>query len=95
MDPSSYPDFDALPQVEGMPQGCAWGIFDKDGRNDLLGTLNFLTPQIVQAAAAEVKTGISISLKQVPKNKQSEDGRNGEEVENEALHAVGGRTKLD
>lgn len=45
-----------------MPQGCAWGIFDKDGEKDLLGTLNLLTPAVVAAAAAEVKDGISISL---------------------------------
>ncbi|KAK3308370.1 uncharacterized protein B0T15DRAFT_508842 [Chaetomium strumarium] len=62
MDPSSVPDFDDLPPVEGQPQGCAWGIFDKDGKKDVLGTLNFLTPQIVAAAAAEVRDGVSISL---------------------------------
>ncbi|KAK1761955.1 putative cyclase-domain-containing protein [Phialemonium atrogriseum] len=62
MEPGSYPDFGDLPKVEGMPQGCAWGVFDKDGKKDLLGTLNFLTPQVVQAAAAEVKAGVSISL---------------------------------
>ncbi|KXX78778.1 hypothetical protein MMYC01_204421 [Madurella mycetomatis] len=62
MDPKSVPDFDDLPKVEGQPQGCAWGVFDKDGRKDVFGTLNFLTPEIVAAAAAEVKDGISISL---------------------------------
>ncbi|ROV94103.1 hypothetical protein VMCG_08272 [Cytospora schulzeri] len=56
------PDFDDLPKVEGMPPGCAWGVFDKDGKKDLLGTLNLLTPDIVAAAAAEVKDGVSISL---------------------------------
>lgn len=66
MDPSSVPDFDNLPKVEGQPQGCAWGVFDKDGKKDVFGTLNFLTPQIVAAAAAEVKDGVSISLKYVP-----------------------------
>ncbi|KAF3760358.1 hypothetical protein M406DRAFT_297135 [Cryphonectria parasitica EP155] len=58
----SIPDFDHLPAVEGMPQGCAWGVFDKDGKKDLLGTLNLLTPAVVAAAAAEVKDGVSISL---------------------------------
>lgn len=48
-----------------MPQGCAWGIFDKEGKKDLLGTLNLLTPDVVAAAAAEVKDGISVSLKYV------------------------------
>ncbi|KAK4119166.1 hypothetical protein N657DRAFT_604898 [Parathielavia appendiculata] len=62
MDPSSVPDFDDLPKVDGQPQGCAWGVFDKDGKKDVFGTLNFLTPQIVAAAAAEVKDGVSISL---------------------------------
>lgn len=63
MDPASVPDFDDLPRVEGMPQGCVWGLFDRDGKPDVHGTLNFLTPEIVKAAAAEVKEGISISLK--------------------------------
>ncbi|KAJ4302003.1 hypothetical protein N0V88_002134 [Collariella sp. IMI 366227] len=62
MDPSSVPDFDSLPKVNGQPQGCAWGVFDKDGKKDVFGTLNFLTPPIVAAAAAEVKDGVSISL---------------------------------
>lgn len=59
----AIPDFDDLPKVEGMPQGCAWGVFDTDGKKDLLGTLNLLTPDIVAAAATEVKDGVSISLK--------------------------------
>ncbi|KAK0636107.1 putative cyclase-domain-containing protein [Bombardia bombarda] len=62
MDPSSVPDYDDLPKVEGMPSGCAWGVFDKDGKKDLFGTLNFLTPKIVAAAGAEIKDGVSISL---------------------------------
>ncbi|KAK0652781.1 hypothetical protein B0T16DRAFT_322722 [Cercophora newfieldiana] len=58
----TIPDYDDLPAVEGQPKGFAWGIFDKDGKKDVLGTLNFLTPDIVKAAAAEVKDGISVSL---------------------------------
>jgi hypothetical protein len=57
------PDFDSLPKVEGMPQGCAWGIFDKDGKKDIFGTLNLLTPKVIKAAAAEIEYGESISLK--------------------------------
>ncbi|KAK3403265.1 hypothetical protein B0T20DRAFT_388924 [Sordaria brevicollis] len=57
-----YPDFDDLPKVEGQPQGCAWGVFDKDGVKDIYGTLNFITPETVKAAAAEVQHGISVSL---------------------------------
>lgn len=59
----SLPDFDSLPPVEGMPEGCAWGVFDKDGQKDLFGTLNLLTPEVVKAAAGEIRQGISISLK--------------------------------
>jgi len=59
---SNIPDFDSLPPVEGMPQGCAWGIFDKDGKKDVYGCLNLVTPDVVKAAAAEVKEGVSISL---------------------------------
>lgn len=58
---SGLPDFDDLPKVEGMPQGCAWGVFDRDGK-DVFGTLNLLTPDVVKAAAAEVKEGVSFSL---------------------------------
>jgi hypothetical protein len=59
------PNFDDLPPVEGMPQGCAWGVFDRNGNKDLLGTLNLLTPEVVKDAAAEVRQGLSISLKSV------------------------------
>ncbi|KAF2843153.1 hypothetical protein M501DRAFT_966299 [Patellaria atrata CBS 101060] len=56
------PDFDDLPPVKDLPQGCAWGIFDKDGKRDVFGTLNLLTPKVVKEAATEVKEGVSISL---------------------------------
>lgn len=59
------PSFDELPPVEGMPQGCAWGVFDHDGEKDVFGTLNILNPDVVKAAAQEVQDGISISLKSV------------------------------
>lgn len=55
--------FDDLPPVEGMPQGCAWGIFDKEGKKDLRGTLNILTPEVVAEACKEARDGVSISLK--------------------------------
>jgi hypothetical protein len=60
---ASLPNFDDLPPVKGMPQGCAWGIFDKDDNRDVLGTLNLLTPDVVKAAVGEVRQGVSISLK--------------------------------
>lgn len=62
-DQLKLPDFDDLPAVEGMPQGCSWGIFDKNGKKDIFGTLNLLTPSVVRAAATEVKTGHHVSLK--------------------------------
>lgn len=61
-DDLKIPDFDSLPEVKGMPKGCAWGVFDKGGKKDVLGTLNLLTPSVVRAAAQEVKEGISVSL---------------------------------
>jgi len=75
----ALPDFDDLPPVEGMPKGCAWGLFDKDGKKDLLGTLNLLTPEVVRGAAAEVKDGVSISLKYVHKCKKKQ--RKGKEID--------------
>ncbi|KAI0199121.1 putative cyclase-domain-containing protein [Astrocystis sublimbata] len=62
MDSTNVPDFDSLPAVKDMPQGCAWGIFDKDGKRDLLGTLNLLTPEVVKGACAEARDGVSVSL---------------------------------
>jgi hypothetical protein len=34
-DYSNIPDYDNLPPVKGMPKGCAWGVFDKDGKRKL------------------------------------------------------------
>ncbi|KAF4589691.1 cyclase protein [Ophiocordyceps camponoti-floridani] len=45
-----------------MPQGCTWGLFDHSNQKDTLGTLNFLTPPIIRAAAQQIQDGISISL---------------------------------
>jgi hypothetical protein len=65
MDTSKLPDFDDLPPVEGMPKGCAWGIFDQAGKKDLRGTLNLLTQPVVAEACKEARDGVSISLKSV------------------------------
>ncbi|KAK3711091.1 hypothetical protein LTR37_009878 [Vermiconidia calcicola] len=59
---SNIPDFDSLPEVKGMPQGCAWGVFDKDGKKDVYGTLNLLTPEVIKEAYKEAKDGVSCSL---------------------------------
>jgi hypothetical protein len=58
------PDFKDLPPVEGMPQGCAWGIWDEPGKpKDQLGALNLLTPEVVKEAIKEVKSGERCALK--------------------------------
>ncbi|KAL6704319.1 hypothetical protein ACN47E_008383 [Coniothyrium glycines] len=57
-----FPAFDDLPKVEGMPQGNLWGFFDKDGKKDEIGTINLLTPAVVQAASREISTGEHIQL---------------------------------
>jgi len=43
-------------------KGCAWGVFDKDGKKDVYGTLNFITPDVLKAAYSELKDGVSVSL---------------------------------
>lgn len=45
-----------------MPQGCAWGLFDKDGKKDLLGTINLLTRDVIKRAYGEARDGVSVSL---------------------------------
>ncbi|KAF2873526.1 hypothetical protein BDV95DRAFT_605027 [Massariosphaeria phaeospora] len=57
-----FPAFDDLPKVEGEPQGCIWGFFDTDSKKDEIGTLNLLTPSVVQAASREIQSGESIQL---------------------------------
>ena len=62
--PASEPqklDFAALPLDKNGPHGNAWGRW---GPNDQLGTLNFLTDDVVAKAVSEcVKTGQRTSLK--------------------------------
>jgi hypothetical protein len=54
-------DFAALPLNKKGPHGNAWGRW---GPDDQLGTLNFLTDDVVARAAGEcVKTGQRTSLK--------------------------------
>lgn len=54
------PVFDSLPLQEGDPKASAWGLWGKD---DELGALNLLTPQVIQKAAAEATEGITVPLK--------------------------------
>jgi hypothetical protein len=72
---AQVPDFDSLPKVKDMPQGCAWGIFDKDDKKDLLGTLNILTQDVVKGACAEARDGVSVSLKSVSETSPGLDKR--------------------
>ena len=58
----SFPSFDQLPKVEGQPQGCAWGLFDKNGVKDQVGTLNLLTPEVVRQASSEIRNGQHVQL---------------------------------
>ncbi|KIW00629.1 uncharacterized protein PV09_07824 [Verruconis gallopava] len=62
MKTSDLPLWKDMPAVPGMPHGFAWGLFDKDGKRDELGTLNKLSPEAVLAARDEIKTGVSVSL---------------------------------
>ncbi|CAH0019905.1 unnamed protein product [Clonostachys rhizophaga] len=62
MKPGALPKWKDLPPIEGQPQGFGWGLFDQDGVKDQLGTLNFLTPEVVLRAEDEIKIGISVSL---------------------------------
>ena len=57
-----FPSFDQLPKVQGQPQGCLWGFFDKDGHHDEIGTLNLLTSDVVRRAANEIRTGEHVQL---------------------------------
>ena len=43
-------------------QKTAWGVFDKNGTKDEIGTINLLTPDVVVNAAKEIRTGKSVSL---------------------------------
>ena len=59
---TQLPDFDSLPPVKGMPHGCAWGLHDSNGQRDQCGTLNLLTPDVVQEAKKEIIKGESVCL---------------------------------
>jgi hypothetical protein len=52
--------FESLPLRAGDPPFAAWGLW---GDEDELGSLNLLTPSVVQNAAEEVTYGIRIPLK--------------------------------
>lgn len=62
MKASDLPSFADMPAVQGMPHGCAWGLWDVQGKRDNLGTLNLLTPEVVLHAKDEIRTGESVSV---------------------------------
>lgn len=66
MDWKLLPDWENMPEPPpGLPQGCAWGLFDRNCERDQVGTLNLLTPEIVLKAKEEIEKGESVCLKSV------------------------------
>ena len=63
MAPLMVPLYQDLPVQSPAPLGSAWGVFDKDGKRDVYGTLNFITPDAVLAAKAVIQTGEAVVLK--------------------------------
>jgi hypothetical protein len=59
----NVPLYKDLPIEANAPPGSAWGVFDQNGQRDVYGTLNFITPEAVVAAKAEIRTGESTVLK--------------------------------
>jgi hypothetical protein len=59
MSSATLPDFDELPEVPGLGIRHAWDVW---GRDDVLGSINLVTPERVAAAAGSVRTGRTIRL---------------------------------
>ena len=59
MPPDSLPTYSQLLERTDAPAGSNWGLFGKD---DQLGTINFLTPERVAAAAPLVRRGALFPL---------------------------------
>lgn len=59
MGADGLPSYATLCERTDAPKGSNWGLFGKD---DQLGTINFLTPERVRAAAALVRKGVSFGL---------------------------------
>lgn len=57
----SFPSFSDLPVDTSGPRGNAWGLW---GADDQLGTLNYLSAEVVHdAAKEEIRSGERVSLK--------------------------------
>lgn len=59
MTSSELPDYDDLPEIAELGVRHAWDVF---GRDDVLGSMNLLTPERVAAAARLVTSGQRVSL---------------------------------
>ena len=59
MVPSELPDYAELPVRAGRPPSSSWGVWSD---RDVFGTLNLLTPERVQAAAASIRSGRTFGL---------------------------------
>ncbi|KAL4805230.1 putative cyclase-domain-containing protein [Aspergillus unguis] len=62
MEAEDLPQYKDIPPLAGLPHGYAWGLWDRNGERDQLGSLNMLTPTKVLAAKEEIQRGISVSL---------------------------------
>lgn len=62
-DAIKVPKYSELPIKPEYPKGSSWGVFDNNGKKDVLGTLNFITPGAVVLAKEEIQTGKSVVLK--------------------------------
>lgn len=56
---TDVPAYDELARVPGLGMPHSWDFF---GRGDAFGTLNYLTPEVVAAAADGVRDGVPVSL---------------------------------
>ncbi|KAK2806911.1 hypothetical protein FQN51_005711 [Onygenales sp. PD_10] len=57
------PKFSDLPLREGDPPNSAWGLWSSNGHRDQLGSLNYLTDELVlNATKKEIRTGKRVGL---------------------------------
>jgi hypothetical protein len=58
------PKLSDLPLAKGNPPNSAWGLWSKNGYDDQLGSLNYLTKDLVlKTAKEEIQTGERVGLK--------------------------------
>jgi hypothetical protein len=58
------PKFTELPLRKGEPANSAWGLWSQNGFSDELGSLNYLTDELVlKTMKKEIQTGKRIGLK--------------------------------